>query len=100
MPKSRVHGAKELTSCGDIQPSVVQVDPGDPSLGVARIELWLTSLPSVTENVNLGGVRSAGFTCEIRSVPIDDDTWLPVEWGTVLADPVDLVLSAAQVEEL
>jgi len=78
---------------------VVAVDPGDASLGRAKLELWLTAPPTVTDNVNLGGTRSASFSCEIRSVPVDDDTWLPVEWGTVLADPADLNILTGQVEE-
>lgn len=78
---------------------VIAVDPNDSSLGTAELELWLTSPPSVTDVVDLGGTRSASFNCEIVGLPIDDDTWLPIEWGTVLADPPDLTLSNEQIED-
>lgn len=77
----------------------VAVDPTDPAQGTEDLELWLTTLPQVEDVVDLGGTRSSSFTCEIRAVPIDDDTLLPVGWGTILGDPADIQLATEPVED-
>lgn len=77
----------------------VVVDPVDPAQGTEELELWLITFPSAEDVVDLGGTRSASFACEIRGVPIDEDTLLPVGWGTILGDPADIQLTVESVED-
>ena len=71
-------------------------DPGDSSQGTVAFEMWLTSFPKRTGGSQNNDLFLAKATFMIQGLPLDEDTWNRVRYGTILDDPADVDLTYSQ----
>lgn len=76
----------------------IDTDSTDPSIGITKLDMFLTDGPSRQGSATEEGHHSATASFGILAIPIDEDEWLPIEYGTILDDPADVTIDV-QLEE-
>lgn len=77
----------------------IDTDTVDPDAGTVGVDMFLTDGPSRQGSATDEGHHSATASFEILAIPIDEDEWLPVEYGTILDDPADVTIDVQLHEE-